>query len=274
MPSRPFALIGASSLSAVCARFEAQVEAWSRGWGIAEAGIKVSCARAWETPKPTGRTSAIHGGTAPFQRWFEGDAGCGRVAWQRSVEKSLQHAMFPGSQHAFSDGGEAVIATEAGEAALGSLIEFIAGLLTGTTEVAVGGEWVDACRRPGSGAILVTVSVHTGSDPLTVLCLLDHAAVRTVEAPVPKAVAARGKPSLARALRDVAVALPVTVGEAEVDLASLSALSVGDVIRLEAPVDAPSKLRATDGAPLLDVFLGRIGPDVAVEVVARRKSSE
>jgi flagellar motor switch/type III secretory pathway protein FliN len=272
MQARPFALVGASSLSAFRARLETQIEAWCSDWGFATAGLEVSCARAWEAPRATGRTSVIHAGATPTDRWFEGDAGCARITCNPSMAKSLQHAMFPGGAQAFSSGGTAAIATEGGEAVLESLVEAVVGLLTGATEVAeevaTTGEWFNACFRPGSGAVLTTVSGTVGSDTFTLSCLFDHPAVCTLRTPPAATVAAApGKLSLTRALRDVAVTLPVSVGEAEVDLASLSALTVGDVIRLDAPVQAPLKVWETGGAPLLEVFLGRVGSHVAVEVV-------
>lgn len=288
MQARPFALVGASSLSAIRARLETQIETWCSDWGLATAGLEVSCARAWEAPRATGRTSVIHAGATPTDRWFEGDAGCGRVTCNPGMAKSLQHAMFPGGAQAFSSGGIAAIATEAGEAALESLVESLAGVLARTAEVATAGatavatgvattvattgDWFNACFLPGSGAVLATVSGTVGSDTFTLSCLFDHAAVRALQTPPAATVAAApGKLSLTRALRDVAVTLPVSVGEAEVDLASLSALTVGDVIRLDAPVQAPLKVRAACGAPLLEVFLGCVGRHVAVEVVGGGK---
>jgi hypothetical protein len=273
MHARAFDLIGASSLSAFRARLEAQLEGWCSDWGLGNMGIEVSCARAWEAAQALRPSAVVHASTTLAQRWFESDAGCARVAWHAGLEKSLQHALFPGGPHPFSGGGEAVIANAAGEAALASLVESLARVLTGAVELAVGGEWAEACSRPASGALLVTVSGSIGPDPLRLSCLFDHAAVRALRVPPEFAYAAPARLSLTRALRNVGVRLPVMVGEAEVELANLTALAVGDVIRLDAPVDEPSTLQATDGASLLQVFLGRMGRDVAVEVVGWSKTT-
>jgi hypothetical protein len=236
MHAHAFALIGESCLAAIGARIEAQVRAWCSDWWLDESGLEVSCARAWEALHTTARAPGIHASATPAQRSFQGDTGCARVAWQPGTEKSLQHTMFPGGPRPFARVAEDVIATEAGKAALGSLVESVAGLLAGAVEVTIDGEWADACFRRGSGALLVTVSGTIGCDAPRLSFLFDHAAVRTLQAPPASANTKLRKLSLTRALRDVAVTLPVVVGEAEVDLASLAALAVGDVIRLDAPI--------------------------------------
>jgi flagellar motor switch/type III secretory pathway protein FliN len=271
MCARAFALLGASSLAAVRARLEAQLEAWSSDWGLAELALDVSCVRAWEAA--TVPAPACPAATIPVERYFAGDAGCVRVAWPPGMVKALAHAMFPGDQRQVANDAEATIAREAGEQMLASLVESIAGLLTGASEADEGGgAWVAASSSIGSGAVAATVLANIGSGTFRLSCLFDHAAVRALQETPIAAAASPGKLSLIQALRDVSVTLPVTVGEAEIDLASLAALTVGDVIRLETSVDQPSMVRASDGACLLEVFLGRIGRDVAVEVVGRRKS--
>lgn len=271
MRARAFALLGASSLSAVRSRLEAQLEAWRSDWGLDELELDVSCVRAWEAA--TSPASASPAATMPIQRFFAGDAGCVRVAWRPGMVKALAHAMFPGDQRQVASDTEATIAREAGEQLLASLVESVAGLLAGSSEAGVGGgAWVAASASPGSGAVVATVLANIGSGAFRLSCLFDHAAVCALQAMPVATAASPGKVSLARALRDVPVTLPVMVGEAEVDLASLAALAVGDVIPLQASVDQPSTVRAADGAFLLEVFLGRIGREVAVEVVGRRKS--
>jgi flagellar motor switch/type III secretory pathway protein FliN len=308
MRARPFLLVGASSLAAVRGRLEAAMASWRSDWGFDGLEMEVSCARAWESTSLAGLHPAVHPAVHPDmhlrQRFFESAAGSMRLTWRPEAAKVLQRAMFPtfpafprfpalptfpaDLRHA-AGRGEAAIADAAGEQALASLVERIGGLLSAEpTASPDGGAWVAQALVHGSGAVLASI----GFMEQKLSCLMDPAAVGALPAAsaasaasaapaAPAASAAQpapptgglGKANLARALGGVSVSLPVIVGEAEVDLANLASLAVGDVIRLDAPIEKPLAVRTADGESLFEVFLGRIGRDVAVEVVGRGKST-
>ena len=72
--------------------------------------------------------------------------------------------------------------------------------------------------------------------------------------------------NLQQALSHVSLSLPVEIGQAEVDVASLLTLALGDVIRLDSCIDKPINVRGPNGEALFGAHLGRQDKAVAIEV--------
>lgn len=119
----------------------------------------------------------------------------------------------------------------------------------------------------GSGVLFASVE---GALPFSGLAF-GGAWVESVASDALPLPAAQPVPLLPRrsALGTGEIHVELSLGEAELTLAELAGISVGDVLALDVPHQAPLQLRGADGTPLCKVHLGRTGQHIAVQVFSK-----
>lgn len=249
MRLRPFALLGDGVLAGARRALGAAVDAWCADWGVARDELVVECLRAWDGAD---QLPAAPAWRAP---WRAGDAALA-LAWPDELPAQLQRLLF---------GADRQHAPATGAAAWRDLLRALAaallpgGVAAAEAMPAAADDW-----RHASGALLLVVRVGKQ----TCHAVLNAAAVARLgggaAAPLAK-LPAQDYPQL---LAPLAVRLPVTLGQARVDLGGLLRLAVGDVIRLDTAADRALPVRAADApAPVLfGGYLGRRGEDLALEL--------
>lgn len=249
-----FSLLGASRLETVRAQAGAAVAAWSAQWGVAAASLE--CQRA----------DPSLAGVAWDERWHAGARGLW-LARAAGLQEALQRAMFGDNPiQPLRAGAPPHLAPLAAARAMDALGTALASLLG---EEDGHGARRGMAEQPGSrtlsgsaGTLLLTVRVGAAS----CRCLLDAASVeRLAPASAPKGAPLAPVDRL-KALKATPLRLAVRLGQAEVGLSALMSVAVGDVIRLDCPVDAPVAVLGPSGEPLLRAYLGQAQGAVAVEV--------
>jgi len=255
MQASPYALLGASRLTAARDMLERALSAWAADWGLSEPEVTVE--RAWE--------AAPH--SAPWQYARAGTDGRGLwLAWPAELAGQLQRQMFaPDRRHAPQQ-GQPALALAAADAALAALADGLARETLGQT-VALAAQAPNGLRGHASGAL--AFELRTGK--LACHGLLNHEAVQHL-APPRAAAPALPAVSLAALLAQQPVALQVAVGQAQVTLGSLLALEAGDVIRLDSLAEDALAVRDDKGRLLFGGHLGIAGNKLALEVVPGTKN--
>jgi len=260
MRVQPFLLLGASTLTGVAVHIMSAVEAWRTEWGLTGLAVEVECLRAWET-LPLLRS-------VPWQSGFVFDGKSAWLACQPELARVIQRQLFPSDQHnPVQLQTRPSIASEGGHAAVQALFNRIAAAVALISDHVALNESASPQQSAfsfASGSLLARIKLGEQ----TVSCLLDHACTRaltehivpTPRAPIPHGLFNKG---LAR----IPVTLPVEIGQAEVDVASLLTLTVGDVIRLGTSVDQPLTVFGPRREALFDAHLGTLHGAVALEVV-------
>lgn len=258
MQARAFILIGETALAAVQRVFDAALAAWAAQWGVSAAQCTVSCRRG----------EGADG--APWNRqWRTGEAQLW-MALPSGLESELQRTLFaPDGGHAPYAQARPKIAVRAAGDAHGALVQLLVrAALPTPVEVSAVTAPPDHVHAAGAGT--VQVELRLGRE--TLRCLLDARCVAALAA-VPKVhPAPLPKLDYLRVLADTALALPVEIGGATLGLGSLMSVGVGDVIRLDASIDALALVRGPDGAGLFQAYLGRRGELAAIEIANRFKN--
>lgn len=258
MKVEPFMLIGASVLASVRSAAELAARDWTADWGLAADAVTLGARRACESsvPETTGAWSCF---ASQGQHVY--------VGWHPDSTAVLQELMFaPDAVHAPAFADVAQLAPAAARAAIDALACALASSLLGSA-----GSTPAACQAPeaahyrrGGGAVVLSVAIGRQQSCL----VLDQACVRRLagQATV-AALPALAKVDIQRELSDTGVILDLNVGTARVGLGSLMTLAIGDVIRLNAPVEQPISLSLPSGVPVLNGYLGKVGTQLAVELI-------
>ena len=126
-------------------------------------------------------------------------------------------------------------------------------------------------RPRSAGSIIVRASAGTH----TLNLLLDSASVASLLTRNGIAASAAAPAALAKrvdylhVLRALPLRLTVQAGSVQLGLGSLASVGVGDVIRLDAAIDAPVAVLGSDGQALLHAYLGQSDGQVALELSGR-----
>lgn len=256
---RAFRLLGESALRALRGTLARVAADWAREWGISPALVEVSVQRASD------------GVAARTLAWPRSVQSGGLEAWLGSstdLGAELQRLMFAADPAFVPDsGGAPELAPAAARRALDTLLDELA-------EAAMPGQQsvLRSAHAPvpeylwerGSGALLAQLAV--GRQHCRIL--LGSAAVQARQA-APAALPALAAVDLEQSLSGVPVELRLVAGSARVGLGALLSLAPGDVVRLDRQADAPLALGTQSGHGLFDVYLGRSGEQLAVELVGR-----
>ncbi len=266
----PYVVLGAASLAAVRRLLDGVIGEWRAAWGMADGALDLDCQRAWE-----GR--ALLPASPHWRRPWRAGAQVLSMAWQAEFPTRLQSALFGAERQYGPAGGAAPLAEEGAAAAWRSLRQQLAalavpGAAAGEAELAPD----DGVWRHASGAVLIALRIGRAQ----CFGVLNHSAVQSLlrQAEMRGLLPAGAAVPLAgvdhhRLLANLPLRLPVAVGGARLGLGTLMSLGVGDVIRLDAAVDAPLSVSGPSGAVLFDGYLGLSGNKVALEVVLHDKSN-
>jgi|GEM_PF-918797 len=266
MQAQPFMLLSQASLAAVQSAVAAAAGAWARDWGVAPDALGVRAERAWEAARPKRQ---------PASDWHLCAATGARAVWlaqPAELQAELQQLLFArDATHGPQGGAEASLAPAAARRALLALQAALSAAALADGDAGGDAAPVPAEREWTRGQGAVQVSVTLGKQHCQLL--LNQGAVA--------ALAGQGKPGLPalapvhyrRALAAAPVTLELRVGAAQVSLASLMSLAVGDVVKLDTKVDEPVRLASSAGVPLFAAYLGKVGDQVAVEAAIVHSSS-
>lgn len=258
---RPFTLLAASVLARVAALVDSALVAWRQDWGVAAGALSVQCERAWEAELPAATL---------WRQGRRGEAGAAWLAWPGQFSGALAHALFaPDSEGAALLASAAGLAGDCAEAAFEQLSAALASIVLPGTSQRDNSQPDPADLARGAGAMLLRLRI--GKQELCVL--LDGACGAALAARCP-APAAPGRAALAplnylHALRALPLRLPVQAGSVELGLGSLATVVVGDVIRLDTPIDAAVAVLAPGRQALLQAYLGQADGFIAVELSGR-----
>jgi flagellar motor switch/type III secretory pathway protein FliN len=260
MAVRPYTLLGASVLARVQSALQAALAPWCAQWGLAGASVTAECARAWE----------VKGAQLPpaWQQLRQQAGASLYLGWGTELPAQLESLVFPPDRsYAEAPTGESTLARGAAEAALADLLQALAdGCVGGAAAQEPGAPAAAAALlNPGSGAIVAHIRLGRSA----CVCLLDGAAVAALRGAQAHALPALAGVAHAHALRDVALRLPLAIGQAEVALGSLMTLAVGDVVRLDTLVAQPLKVSGPDGSVWFEAHLGTLNDALAIEVAGR-----
>lgn len=255
MQVKPFMLVGVSVLASIQSRLEQAVQRWAAEWGVAPAALTLCVQRAWESD-----VSLLPLAWSAFSLGRQEV----RAGWHPDSAGALQDLMF--SPDASLGALEmAQLAPAAGRAARAALAEALLGAaLPHAAESAAGEEPARHLFERGAGAIVVSIRIGHQVSCL----LLNHACVDALSSPAAgTALPALQPVDYRHAVATTDVLLALGVGRARVGLGQLMTLAVGDVIRLETPLDQALALNLPSGAVLLNGYIGQVGGQVAVELI-------
>lgn len=256
MDTRPFLLLGASQLAAVAHKARAALVQWCAQWGVSPDGAEVDATPAWESALPE----------RPVERVIAGAEGRSLSCfWSGGRGPLSQRALFSLPRQTGQLVGE--VAERADQALLAALAAGL-GLDTSLRQVADDDmalrTLLTRARQPGSGAALLRVHLAE----LDLWCVLEAGAVPVLDSPPRPRPSALAPCRVGSVCAGLPVRLPVQVGSAEVDLGSVAALGVGDVIRLDTPLDAPIQVKTAEGRSMFMAYPGRSGDGLVIEVAA------
>lgn len=265
MEALPYKLFGTHERAALAAALEGSLAAWAAAWLPTPGAIRIDCAPACETP-------ARRAGRGPGS-WIRlaGTQGGEWIAAAVAPDDLLVLAQAlcggadPRLLTAFAGSSEI-----AGEAADSALHELCASLLGSPQARSTRG---DEAAPPQSaftaGSACYGAEITLGAAKM----VLVTGAEWTLRLLRGRLGAPGAAPRLAERRSGVAgqcVALQVVAGWAEMDVAALRGLAVGDVIALDARIDRPLVLAGAAGAPLCHARLGSRGGRRAVALSALR----
>lgn len=257
MQARTFRLLGATALETVRAKAGAALAAWAAQWGVDPAAPALSCEAA--CPALAGVAWDQCWGAAPRQLW---------LAFPDGMHDVVQQALFGAET---SHVGRSPVAPQLAPQAAAEALEALQGALAAALLGDPGAVRAPAAQ-PGMaqlarGAGCVLVQWRIGA--VACRCLLDSAAVALLAPGAAPARATLVPVNYLKALHGTVVSLPVRLGQAELGLGALMSVAVGDVIRLDCPVDAPVDVLGPAGGALFRAYLGQSQGAVAVDIDSR-----
>lgn len=253
----PFLLLKRSTADLLAARATAVLARWAAAW-TTPPDATIACSAPSDLP----------GILAEISDWSPHALANGGSAWSHAptgLVRHIERVLFDLSdmdgtsdQHLSS-----AIATSVAEEALADLSQSLIGELTGqASQPARPAVMPDRLVRPGSGAVLCTVSFAGKSLRL----LLPVESMPPAEKPTRHS----SRPpieSLQRALETTQVTLSVEVSRTELTLGYLRTLAVGDVLALPTSVDHPLRVTGSDDTTVCHAHLGSLMGFHAVELI-------
>jgi hypothetical protein len=243
---RPLRLLSGSRLAGLHSKVFATLQAWGADWGIEPTLLALDCARAWEQ------------GELAHQPWQMAGAGVW-LTGASGLKRQLAALWWGTGNEGNSDG----LAAGSHAAAADDLTSRLCAL-TGQHDGAANAQPSPAnCFAYASGAVLLQINIA----PLTLRVLLaTPQALLGPESPAAPKTAQPKPVPLHHGIGRQAVRLQVEVGQSVVPLPALLTLAPGDVIRLNSPIDQPTRILAPGGSALFAGYLGKIEQSIAVEL--------
>lgn len=238
-----------SALQAMHQRVRAAVAAWCRDWGLAVG-----------EDLPDGLLAApLQGGSRMALHSLEG-ATVAWLAWSASSLDDLAQRLFGAAS------ADATVTRQVCTDCQASLAQHLGAAFGLGPRGPHGDAMPDAAAltRPWSG--IACVALPAGA------CLVADAGLqRMLPLPPPGPLAPR--PPVTR-VHEAAAHLPVRLrallADCRLDAGTLDGLVPGDVLPLRHPLDAGVRLAGPDGEPVLQGWLGRRGPWLALELAGGR----
>lgn len=259
MTIRAYKLLPDSALATVSASLGDSLRVWSRDWGLGMPSV--GCRRAWETESAV-PAARLRLGAGEEAIW---------LCWRNDLCEQLARAMFAPDRATEQRAGAQQMAADAAQAALEALVEALGFVLRSQPVVqdAAAALPAAACAA-GSGAVLAELRFHG----FALFVLLEHQVVSRIAAPADAGVVTALPALDCRALlAEQPVRLSLEAGRATVGLGSLLRLAPGDVIRLDALLEAPLTLACTGGAVVARGYLGTQDHHFALDLVAGGSTS-
>lgn len=262
MAVRPFNVAGNRTLSRLHDLSTAALEEWIERWLPQAGGVTVDCASA------DARAGEFVAESVPA--WIAVSVREGASIWIPDVVRETVHTLV------FGCGTSPLRLPEAGpslasEASSQALVDMASLLMARAAVEQVSGLTLVKDRAPphetfryGSGAVAIRCRLN--GEPITMV--LDGELVSEIVAgdrPAPSPRPPLDNP--VAGLSNQAVELQGWIGEAEIDLATLQTIAVGDVIRLETKLDQTLQVRSFDGNSVCLGYLGTAGGHRAVELL-------
>jgi hypothetical protein len=225
-----------AQLQPTCDRLTDAAHEWAAAWGLPPSADKF-CARA-ATSMDVGRTgwTTLAGPSGGIQGWLGATdrAGLHRTLWDHGPVGRLAPQLV---DRCVADAAARLAAS------------------LGIVPAAATDERPDSHHvLPWSGAVVFEQS----GDGWRFLLLLLASAIEPVGAGAPSLVRP-GVTSLTDAMHDRRMTLQVRLQGCSLDLGALSGLRIGDVVRLEHPVEQPTALTDRHGRPCFEGHLARHG---------------
>jgi hypothetical protein len=254
MSHRPFSLLPASALRDIELHGRVAMQRWALDWLPSNAQVPVV---------ETRRASRQAADVASSGRML-GDAE-GRFVWISDADRSVLACwLFPGARPAdIATAGE--VMSHVLDAAVDALLRLLQGDAAKTIEgqMPIQQELPARCCLPGMP--VVDLRIAFGALSIGVIQMSGATAK-------PSAIKASLKPCepVAKAMGQQLVTLRADLGQIEMDLQSLYGLVEGDVIRLQARLDAPVALLVdgASGPAPVKAYLGTIDAHRALEIVS------
>lgn len=265
MSVRPFVLLGAATLACIREAIARVTTAWSVDWIPGIVMPSVSCRSIDDTTSAADLSETA---------WSRRGQAPGLPIWVATAAPEVVRAwLFETTNR--GDFDRAVLAGECADRALADFLQRIVELLQLSTVqegTATGRQdSLSDLAQAGSGAVIVNVAI--GSLGLELLlpgtCV---AGFSTTESEQTRPLARVSPVSEGLAAQEVG--LKVWLGKVEVTVGMLREISVGDVIRLPAPINDAMDVSTEDGAVLFKSYLGVKEGHLAIELCGRSSATE
>jgi len=253
MAAQPVALALASDalVERVRAATVQAVQAWQRHWPL-DAAVESVAETAGDA------LAGSPAGTVRVESGSSEAAPVARLWWPSGLEATLGTAMF-GPATGRGEGTAARAARAAAEALLAALGE--AWRVAGWSDAGVAAPSLSRWHAP--------LDVHVRVEGIPIVARVP---AQRFASPVKRPIAAPLKGARAHAaFAALAAPVEVVVGQVELSVAELAGLQPGDVVLLDAALDAPLPVSIAGAPPALQAGLGRAGGRRAVEFVSRSR---
>jgi len=259
----------APQLAEAAAVLRIVVVAWADDWGVPADAVAVDCAAALPP------AAAMRGGGEPWRECWRSSGQEDRADsprqvwcdWEPTLPAALARMVFP-SHDVLAPGAE--LSSGAGDAAFESLLGLVRERCIGKAATRSLLATADPLLfRRGSGALRVKIGLGGGAELARIECLLPEPVVARLLGVGPAQatpLAALGALALAPLVSNTPVRLCVEAGSASIGAGSLLSIAVGDVIRLDTPLDGPFSLTLAPGHIACHGYIGRVDQHLALEL--------
>lgn len=257
MNIRPYRLVGDSILLKAQNHFLMVIEKWCEDWKL-NISSSLTCNRTEIEGKHPCSAYACYKNEEK-QVWID-------LASQNSIPSLLARELFSISLMEGASDREDGMAASAAKRIAADLVErIVSSCELITVSVKSTEEAFSSLYMPGAG----TLSLHVNIGSCAFDILLNGACVTQLFPHGSRPIALPETVEMRDALSDVPMSLLVELGCVEASVASVLTLNVGDVVKLDSPVDLPLAVKNDGEAVLFHAYLGRQERNLAIEVVNR-----
>jgi flagellar motor switch/type III secretory pathway protein FliN len=260
----PYLVLGDSRRALLAQKLRAVMVEWGRRWvGDLQSTVVVETAVAKTKP----------GSDGPSQDCFVVNVGNQQRARMHMLCPATLLPALLGDRHTLPDISAAGARAPIAAALQSELLESLGNCLAraaGEADLTVHiGRWTAHCPDEPLRKRWVAVTISfDGIRPMLSLLLDSQLAARLA----PGTANADRRDALAKrraAIRAASARVEVVLGDAEVELAQLTDLAVGDVVVLNQTLTSPAQLYSTNGTKVGAVQLGQVGTKLAVSMIGR-----